>query len=1380
MMAVKSQRLLPPRRGGELSPLLLLDVGGGGSGNGEGKGSGDVSEAIFHAYYEALTNYFRGNYFSYFRGSENLGNTCWVNATLQCLSGSPQILTSLHSTPHKCAYRHCWSKSIESCLATLSTIVEDSGVDGQKIFSFPMSSSSIKLNSFVNNLPQLGDVIVGRQEDASELTGKLIECLHGRYSVSKSKEYHIAGCESVLVKHLNSEMIDVKTCILCNNCEKGDNYLTSSFLQLKITEETNSINDGLQYLTKEARKTKCPCKLQPLDRRLMLWSNAATISKNPEAQANLGLAFATEGKDVSSAISWWKKAAEQGHAIANYNLGQVYIRKDVAMALSYWEKAAESGLAVAYYALAKYYGALNPYDEDKVLSLYILASNAGHGLSSYQVVKIYSNRLKEPKNESNKEELVHKAMSFLNKAIESGTVGDAYFYGIGTSQNFANAKTWYERELKRKPSDHNLMVKLAKVILLHDPTKRKEAIRLYEKASKIGASEASLCLAEAYSSDGVDDNKVLDLYKQAALVINVRAYLALAKAYRKRSMNQEAIQWFTKAAQYGCKEADYILIHEYGQPSQAVSEDFFEEQNRKESTDYVSGSTNNVIYEHKFVSLSDTVMISLGRFNDFNDERKKNTKAVSFSEFLSLNKFKLNPELPTDADLYKLRSFVLHTGESLHSGHYFTWKCCYITGLWYELNDVIISNGKTWDYLKQLIDKSSHMHVTMLCYSLYTERERNLIETKQQSNSTLEGQIDRFNTYSSAFLRSSSIVSVSPRREFHVKQKIDFSSPGSPPSPAARSPPSPAALSPPSPAARSPPSPAALSPPSPAALSPPSPAAPSPAFPECIATNYNYSSLFPKLHAVLERSRLQAVLNHSLTSNSVSLIDSAASLTDIILADAKKIFPDVPPYIAMRLLLANVVYVFGLDQLQATSLWIKMHESADGPLPRMPIVATTQLSISVSVDLFPNCGGYELSLINDQIDKDTLELQGIFEKTLNLKCSLFILKQFLLCDEQYCQGLCDKLSTNPSAKRIKQETTKEETFAATVDLFAGDYEDKNETSATYNAAVFRDFVKKMNEKVPLNHRIKHEGINGLTKEDLRDLACIIFLPKENFFLKRAEKEAFLNSIPFIELIKLEALVTLRELQSLADKEYMNDSIFDFEIARLKSAAREMGVWIFDSNIYTCFKQGGFEKVKTYKEIRARNSAGIKIDSMIIPIIENKHYTIVMINIKALTINIYDSFFAPDDKKEGTLLIAKGKEELGKYCDIDTISNLASCLKADFENHIFHLNVCTSCPSHSNNLKDWKGVVFGKNEVPQQFKELSGRTYDCGIHAISMLCDLSTKNGPGFNEKKFIKPNIPLLRRQLALRIFRSSPYYNEVICDPSLSGLLFPCSSSLV
>jgi S1-C subfamily serine protease len=87
------------------------------------------------------------------------------------------------------------------------------------------------------------------------------------------------------------------------------------------------------------------------------WFRKAAEQNEAEAQYNLGVCYANgEGlaKDPVQAVKWYRKAAEQNYALAQNNLGLCYydgagVSKNAFQAVLWWRKAADRGLALAQY-----------------------------------------------------------------------------------------------------------------------------------------------------------------------------------------------------------------------------------------------------------------------------------------------------------------------------------------------------------------------------------------------------------------------------------------------------------------------------------------------------------------------------------------------------------------------------------------------------------------------------------------------------------------------------------------------------------------------------------------------------------------------------------------------------------------------------------------------------------------------------------------------------------------------------------------------------------------------------------------------------------------------------------------------------------------------
>jgi len=109
---------------------------------------------------------------------------------------------------------------------------------------------------------------------------------------------------------------------------------------------------------------------------------------NVSAQFDLGwMYYNGEGvsKDLALAASWFREAAEQGHAGAQYNLGYMYangegVYKDSALAVSWYRNAAEQGDADAQFNLGMKYLSGDGVSQDSVLAAGWLRKAAEQGL----------------------------------------------------------------------------------------------------------------------------------------------------------------------------------------------------------------------------------------------------------------------------------------------------------------------------------------------------------------------------------------------------------------------------------------------------------------------------------------------------------------------------------------------------------------------------------------------------------------------------------------------------------------------------------------------------------------------------------------------------------------------------------------------------------------------------------------------------------------------------------------------------------------------------------------------------------------------------------------------------------------------------------------
>ncbi len=173
-----------------------------------------------------------------------------------------------------------------------------------------------------------------------------------------------------------------------------------------------------------------------------------------QAQNNLGVCYANgKGveKDVYEAVKWYRKAAEQRYVLAQYNLGVCYengkgVEKDVYEAVKWYRKAAEQKYASAQFNLGGCYanGAGVEKDMDKAVKWYRKAAEQKCAPAQNNLGVCY-------KNGKGVEKDVYEAVKWYRKAAEQGdaqaqfNLGVCYISGAGVVPNKQEAMKWIRK-----------------------------------------------------------------------------------------------------------------------------------------------------------------------------------------------------------------------------------------------------------------------------------------------------------------------------------------------------------------------------------------------------------------------------------------------------------------------------------------------------------------------------------------------------------------------------------------------------------------------------------------------------------------------------------------------------------------------------------------------------------------------------------------------------------------------------------------------------------------------------------------------------------------------------------------------------------------------
>lgn len=250
------------------------------------------------------------------------------------------------------------------------------------------------------------------------------------------------------------------------------------------------------------------------------------------AQAQFALARSFEPSESAQAAVWLGKAAAQGHADAQYALGEllfqgVGVERDPVGALSWYAKAAEQGNASAQFALGK-----------------LLQGDVGN-----------------------------VARTFVAKAAAGGqaqaqfAMGDRYARGLGVAQNWFEASRWYHMAAEQG----NALAQCALAACYAEGKGVKKdlahAFTWYEKAAAQHVPQAQWNLGEMFASGlpGIDPDakKATSLCKRAANAGFAPASATLGALYAKANKHARAVHWWNLAAGQGDLEALFNLAQAY-------------------------------------------------------------------------------------------------------------------------------------------------------------------------------------------------------------------------------------------------------------------------------------------------------------------------------------------------------------------------------------------------------------------------------------------------------------------------------------------------------------------------------------------------------------------------------------------------------------------------------------------------------------------------------------------------------------------------------------------------------------------------------------------------------------------------------------------------
>ncbi len=188
------------------------------------------------------------------------------------------------------------------------------------------------------------------------------------------------------------------------------------------------------------------------------WNRKASEQGDAVAQWHLGNIYEIGwcvAENYAEAVKWYRKAAEQGAADAQYSLGLCYdfgrgVAKDKAEAIKWYSKAAEQGYAKAQYNLGVCYEKGNGVAQDYAKAFELYSKAAEQGLVPAQcnlgVFYYFGYGVAADKE---------KAIKLYRQAAEQGdeeaqcNLGFCYHRGRVVDQDFEKAVAWYTKSAEQ-------------------------------------------------------------------------------------------------------------------------------------------------------------------------------------------------------------------------------------------------------------------------------------------------------------------------------------------------------------------------------------------------------------------------------------------------------------------------------------------------------------------------------------------------------------------------------------------------------------------------------------------------------------------------------------------------------------------------------------------------------------------------------------------------------------------------------------------------------------------------------------------------------------------------------------------------------------------
>lgn len=236
------------------------------------------------------------------------------------------------------------------------------------------------------------------------------------------------------------------------------------------------------------------------------------------AQYNLGNMYKYglgTGRNYTEAVRWYRKAAEQGNASAQNNLGFCYdngqgVERDCDEAVRWYRKAADQGYANAQNNLGYSYQHGQGVDKDlaEAVRWYRQAAMQDNATAQYNLGICYANGYGTDKDLAEAVRWIRKA-ALQDDDTAQNDLGYSYQYGEGVDKDPAEAVRWYRKAADQDNANAQYNLGYMYDYGLGVDKDDSEAMRWYRQAARHGNPTAKARL-EKIQRDSTPDPKQED------------------------------------------------------------------------------------------------------------------------------------------------------------------------------------------------------------------------------------------------------------------------------------------------------------------------------------------------------------------------------------------------------------------------------------------------------------------------------------------------------------------------------------------------------------------------------------------------------------------------------------------------------------------------------------------------------------------------------------------------------------------------------------------------------------------------------------------------------------------------------------------------------